>query len=106
MGNTRKPKVDTFDALVAEVTKEPYKLSLPDGETLVVYQPTWKQVEKAQSVEAGDTMKDQLVSLVGEEGWGQVEPFLADKPAEAVGALVRRIVEHFGYDMGEGPSPT
>ena len=106
MGNTRKPKIDTFDSLVAEVKKDPYKLTLPDGEMLVVHQPTWKQVEKSQETYAGGNMKDQLTALVGEEGWAQVEPFLADQPAEAVGVLVNRIVSHFGYEMGEAPSPT
>ena len=104
MGNTRKPKIDTFDALVAEVKKEPYKLSLPDGETLVVHQPTWRQVEEAQS--RPDTPKEHLISFLGEGGWETLEPFLADQPAETLLALVNRIVKHFGYEMGEGPSPT
>ena len=72
----------------------------------MVHQPTWKQVEKAQETYAGAGMRDQFMALVGEEGWEKVEPFLADQPAEVIGVLVNRIVAHFGYDMGEAPSPT
>lgn len=106
--STKKPKMDTFDALVKEVTKEPYRMSLPGGDILVVNQPTWRQVNETQEAmaEGGVDFKDQLQSLIGEAGWAMVEPHLMDQPAEAIGALVQRIVKHFGYDLGEGVSPT
>ena len=98
-------KFKRFDQYVAEAKKEPFELPVDDEKTIYIQQPTGGQMMDAQEMAADGKVRDQLRVLCGEAA-DEVLPLLTDAPGDVIGALVKDIMAHFGYEAGEASTRT
>ncbi len=112
--SSKKRNDDTFlvwDEMVADASIKPLKVSLPNGETVVIEQPTGERSMEAEDLarDGGGSSRDQLRVVLGEKAWEQMKPLILAGPANAAANLVREVMEHFGIsagDVGEEVSPS
>ena len=112
--SSKKRNDDTFlvwDEMVAEATIEPLKMSLPDGSTVIIEQPSGaRSMEAEELARSGEgTSRDQLRVVIGDEAWEQMEPLILAGPANAAANLIMKVMKHFGIgvgDVGEEVSPS
>lgn len=110
--SSKKRNDDTFlvwDEFVEEAKIEPLKMSLPNGETAIIEQPTGARAMEAEelALSGHGTSRDQLRVVLGDEAWKQMEDYILKAPATASANLVVKVMKHFNIgDMGEGPSPS
>lgn len=112
--SSKKRNDNTFlvwDEMVAEASIPPLKMTLPDGETVIIEQPTGERSMEAEELarSGGGTSRDQLRVVLGDEAWEQMEPLILAGPANAAANLVVKVMKHFGIsagDVGEEVSPS
>lgn len=110
MSNTKK-RDETFlvwDELVAEASIEPLKMALPNGETVLIEQPSGERSMEAEELSRSGqgTSRDQLRVILGDEAWEKMESLILSSPANASRDLVIKVMQHFQLgDVGEGDSP-
>lgn len=93
----------SWDQYVTEADQPPFELPVGKGKVIKIKSPTGEQVLEAQEMGADGNVRDQLRVICG-DAYDELMPLIQKAPGGVIGPLIKDIMEHFNYNVGEAPA--
>jgi hypothetical protein len=93
-----------WDAYVAEATREPVELPMPDGDPILIHYPTGG---KLRLIDAAPSTAEVIRILFGDEPGNRLIKLFEDAPGDVLRRIITDVGVEFGVDVMTGnPLPS